>query len=642
MSTNTPFPSNKPGYIVSIDGLRALAVGLVVLFHAGFSNFSGGFIGVDVFFVISGFLITTNILKEKETGTFSFTRFYQNRIARLFPALFTVIFLTLLASFFILPPDDLSRLGQAGLYSSISVSNIFFWLESGYFDRASEAKPLLHTWSLSVEEQFYLIWPALLTFFYMLGKRKSVFLGLTFLSVLSLASAIYLYPSKPDAVFFLTPFRVYQFGLGALAALIPITTYKNTRGILAYISAALLIAIALKIDHTSALYFSAIAPTILTSLFIIGATSPLVDKIFSSSPMIWVGKRSYSIYLVHWPLMVLWRLATDYQFSTIEKISSITISVLLGALLHSAVEKRFRFNRSFSPANRGRVIIATMSFLMINVVIASYYWGNDGYPERIPAELRKTTTILSPAWIDRLSKIRDGECSLRIGKYQASDFNKELCLKADENYDSWLILGDSHAAGIYPIFKQAYKDINFNQLTIPGCRLKPTKRIIGDSMCSQLQRFIIGELSEQQHIKGVIISSNWLADHLNEIEEIISEIRAAGKEVILINQRAMFLEKVPNIIFSSGNKKQAFSRAQGALIPENRKIGLSILDRFNGTVTVVDIYKLQCPDSCDIFSESGNTLYLDQSHFSPEGFDLISKRLYETHPNLLSNNNFVN
>ena len=144
--------------------------------------------------------------------------------------------------------------------------------------------------------------------------------------------------------------------------------------------------------------------------------------------MVWVGKRSYSIYLVHWPLMVLWRLATDYQFSTIEKISSITISVLLGALLHSAVEKRFRFNKSFSPANRGRVIVATTSFLMINVVIASYYWGNDGYPERIPAELRKTTTILSPAWIDRLSKIRDGECSLRIGKYQASDFNKELCL----------------------------------------------------------------------------------------------------------------------------------------------------------------------------------------------------------------------
>ena len=158
-------------YIPSIDGLRAIAVGLVLLYHAGFSSFSGGFIGVDIFFVISGFLISANILKQHKAGTFSFSAFYKRRCARLFPALLTVAFFTLIASYFIVSPDDLKRVGVSGFYSSISVSNVFFWFESDYFDRASEAKPFLHTWSLSVEEQFYLIWPTLLVVFYLIGKK---------------------------------------------------------------------------------------------------------------------------------------------------------------------------------------------------------------------------------------------------------------------------------------------------------------------------------------------------------------------------------------------------------------------------------------------------------------------------------------
>lgn len=160
------------GYIASIDGLRAIAVMLVVFFHAGFSWMGGGFVGVDVFFVISGFLITGNIIQQKDNQTFSYLKFYKKRAARLLPALFVVITLSLIAAFFIISPADIERFGKSSLFASLSLSNIFFYIESGYFDSSSEYKPLLHTWSLAVEEQFYIFWPALLGVLYVMGGKK--------------------------------------------------------------------------------------------------------------------------------------------------------------------------------------------------------------------------------------------------------------------------------------------------------------------------------------------------------------------------------------------------------------------------------------------------------------------------------------
>ena len=204
-------------YRREIDGLRVLAVLPVILYHAGFETLSGGFVGVDVFFVISGYLITTIILAELEQGKFSIVNFYERRARRILPALFLVMLVCIPAAWFWLLPSDMKNFSQSLVSVSFFVSNILFWHQSGYFDASAELKPLLHTWSLAVEEQYYVICPLFLMLFWRLGKRWIlVALGLVFVASLALAQwAAY---AKPAAAFFLLPTRVWELLIGAFAA----------------------------------------------------------------------------------------------------------------------------------------------------------------------------------------------------------------------------------------------------------------------------------------------------------------------------------------------------------------------------------------------------------------------------------------
>jgi peptidoglycan/LPS O-acetylase OafA/YrhL len=204
-------------YRKEIDGLRALAVLPVILFHAGFETFSGGFVGVDVFFVISGYLITTIILEELEQGKFSIVNFYERRARRILPALFLVMFVCVPFAWFWLLPSDMKDFSQSLVAVSVFASNILFWRESGYFDTAAELKPLLHTWSLAVEEQYYVIFPLFLMLCWKLGKRWIlVLLGFIFLT--SFAVAQWAAYAKPAAAFYLLPTRGWELLTGAFAA----------------------------------------------------------------------------------------------------------------------------------------------------------------------------------------------------------------------------------------------------------------------------------------------------------------------------------------------------------------------------------------------------------------------------------------
>ncbi len=204
-------------YRREIDGLRALAVLPVILFHAGFKIFSGGFVGVDVFFVISGFLITTILLSELEAGNFSLINFYERRARRILPVLFFVMLLCLPFAWIWLIPDDMKSFSQSVVAVSLYASNILFWGTSGYFDSAAELKPLLHTWSLAVEEQYYLFFPVFLMLAWRFGKRW-IFNCLVFVFILSLALAQWWSSSMPMAGFFLLPARGWELLIGAFVA----------------------------------------------------------------------------------------------------------------------------------------------------------------------------------------------------------------------------------------------------------------------------------------------------------------------------------------------------------------------------------------------------------------------------------------
>lgn len=371
-------------YRADIDGLRTLAVMAVLVFHAGFEQIPGGFIGVDIFFVISGYLITRIIHDEVVSSRkFDFGRFYIRRIRRLFPTLATVILLTAIASWIVLPQDLFERFGGSVVAAILSVSNIFFWTESGYFDVESGLKPLLHTWSLSVEEQFYFVWPLTLMLLLKFGGRAVAFGALVFLAVLTFAAGEFVlgghvsifedsapglvnfFAEPQSSVFFLTPFRIFEFACGA--ALVWLGNGQRGTALTHDIMSAIgLIMIGYGLffvhegDHFPS--YNALIPCVGTALLIASPKGRFVQAALSWRPVVWVGTISYTLYLVHWPIMVLYKYMNPGQLTYVEMIMLIAASFVIAAAIYYAVEKPLRrpkpkgeglSSRAFSLASAG-------------------------------------------------------------------------------------------------------------------------------------------------------------------------------------------------------------------------------------------------------------------------------------------------
>lgn len=300
-------------YRREIDGLRALAVLPVILFHAGFETFSGGFVGVDVFFVISGYLITTIILAELEQGKFSIVNFYERRARRILPALFLVMLVCIPFAWVLLTPADLNSFSKSLVAVPLFFSNIFFWRDGGYFETAAELKPLLHTWSLAVEEQYYLLFPLFLMLFWRLGKRWiMVTLGLVFIASLALAQwAAY---AKPDAAFYLLPTRGWELLIGAFAAFYLSKDKRKEFGkevgeVGGWLGVALILyAVFFYSKATPFPSLYALVPTLGTVFIILFATQKTsVGKFVGNKAFVGIGLISYSAYLWHQPVLAFAR-----------------------------------------------------------------------------------------------------------------------------------------------------------------------------------------------------------------------------------------------------------------------------------------------------------------------------------------------
>ncbi len=337
-----------------IDGLRAVAVLPVILFHFGVSALPGGFIGVDVFFVISGYLITRLLVHEMQGGTFSFARFYERRARRLFPAMFVVVAATIALS-----PLFLSSTGtQEALASAIaaltSMSNIFFYSVSGYFETGNLTKPLLHTWSLSVEEQFYMVWPLMMLGLLRLGGLRVLLIALGTLGLASLIAAQVMLKSDASAAFYLTPFRVIEFTIGASVLWYEKSTFARSRATAQ--DAALLIglgAIAVCVltysETTPFPGVTTLLPAFGTALALWGGPSPRLGRLLNNRAMRGMGLISYSAYLVHWPLIVYFDAYAFRAPTMAEQVALFATTVALSAGMYRYVEQPFRRP---SPSNR--------------------------------------------------------------------------------------------------------------------------------------------------------------------------------------------------------------------------------------------------------------------------------------------------
>ncbi|MDI2707701.1 acyltransferase family protein [Pseudomonas aeruginosa] len=389
-------------YMPGVDGLRAVAVMSVLLFHAGFSSLAGGYVGVDVFFVISGFLITKLIYSEvSSSGCFDYHRFYSRRVRRLFPALFVVVFCSFFVSLFLFSSEHLKRFGGEVVYSLFSLSNFYFWSESGYFNTSSDFKPLLHTWSLSVEEQFYMFWPVVLVFF---GKRfgaKGIVSFLVVGGVLSLlanfsfidgySSAVAWagqtvakwFADGASTVFYLTPFRVFEFAIGAILVFIPQVKSNAFQNVAFTAGLSLIVYSIFKFDSLTPFpTYNALFPCIGAALIVFSSSSPVSRYTLSTKPFVFLGMISYSVYLVHWPIIVFYKYYFSGETSVYAKFVIIFLSLVLGYALYKTVETPLRRPNEKSLTSNGFNLTCLMLACLL-VVPASTAWGNSGWVWRV-------------------------------------------------------------------------------------------------------------------------------------------------------------------------------------------------------------------------------------------------------------------
>ena len=395
-------------YRAELDGLRAIAVVPIILFHAGFEYFSGGFVGVDVFFVISGYLITTIILSEKEQGTFSLVNFYERRFRRILPALFMVMLVSLIFSLLWVMPSYMEDFSQSLMAVSTFSSNILFWRESGYWEISNELKPLLHTWSLAVEEQYYVLYPLYLMLIW--HFRKDWILGsFIVIAAISLATAQWGAYNKPIPTFYLLPTRAWELSIGAGIAyyflyrkqtvqiLLSHKSVNEALGLLGLLMISYAVYVFDKGTPFPSLY--ALVPTVGTGLIILFSSSQtMVGRLLSIKPLVAVGLISYGAYLWHWPLLVFARHLSLTEPSELTFAILALLSFPLAYLSWRYIEKPFRTKSIFS-----RKAIFTLSFigsvLFITVGLAGHFSNGfeDFWLSRQSESVKATYLIISRA-----------------------------------------------------------------------------------------------------------------------------------------------------------------------------------------------------------------------------------------------------
>jgi peptidoglycan/LPS O-acetylase OafA/YrhL len=339
-------------YRADIDGLRAVAVTSVVLFHAfPGSILSGGFTGVDVFFVISGYLITRIIAGEMSRNSFSLLGFYERRIKRIIPALVVVLLASLAVGWFVLQPGDYRSMAQSAIYAILSFSNVFFLNHTGYFDAAAHTMPLLHTWSLGVEEQFYIIWPALLAGTFWVSRRikRSILWLLLPFAGLTLFYSVWLTGSDSKAAFYLSTSRTYELLIGALVAVGIVPQALLRRPLVAHsaslVGAGLIICGFLVLDAGRPFPgLNGLLPTIGAALVISGGleTPGMINRFLALPPFAFLGKISYSLYLWHWPVLVFFAHYAANSPTAQESVALIVLSVILATLSYRLIERPAR------------------------------------------------------------------------------------------------------------------------------------------------------------------------------------------------------------------------------------------------------------------------------------------------------------
>lgn len=622
-------------YRPHIDGLRTVAVVPVVLFHIHHTLAPGGYVGVDVFFVISGYLITTLLYREMLDGSYSLLGFYRRRALRIFPALVVMLLAVTLLSAVLLFPAERARAGYAIAAAAGFVSNFWFWHQSGYFAAPSEVEPLLHTWSLAVEEQFYVFFPLVL-FVLVRFARRHVFGAIAAISAVSFVASVAMVNLDHPTAFYLIPFRAWELGVGSMLAVAmvehrqpcPDRQWPAILGL-----AAVALAMALLTSRSVFPGWNAVAPVLGAGLLIGWGDKGVAGRLLSWGPMVFVGRLSYSLYLWHWPLIVFWKLSFGTVRGASEALAIFALSFLLAWVSTGLVERPFRTARARN-ARSGPVVLLGLTALAV-VGISGLLSAHGiphlrSFPPQVVAMADVANYAQTPAHVAQFRK-GEGKCFIGQDVGGFAGFNPSLCATTMPGKANILLIGDSHAAQYWRSLQDALPNANVMQATASGCR--PLLDTPGSGYCRELRDWVFDEFLPEHHVDAVIVAGRWREDELPFVAPTIARLFDLVDKVVVFGPMPEYNAILPRILAQSALRGDPF-------LPQAylRKERFGIDERMRAVVEAagadyVDVLAKLCEDEirCETLTEDGTPMQFDYSHLT---FDGATKLIGKVEPDL--------
>ena len=620
-------------YRADIDGLRGLAIVPVVLYHAGIPGFAGGFVGVDVFFVISGYLITSIIEREIREGRFSLAGFYERRVRRILPALFVVMAACAIVSPFLLYPEEYRRFARSMIWTTLYVSSVQFHRESGYFDTDVSDKPLLHTWSLSVEEIFYVVYPlaSLVLWRWARDRRVPVLAMVALLSFFASLVALY-NDSHSKSAFYLAHLRAWELLVGALLALGTVKVLQRRTADILSVAGVLMIGVAV-IGYSEATTFpglAAVLPCVGAALVILsGQHHPsLMGRVLSHRPVVFTGLIAYSLYLWHWPMLVFAYQWMGRRPSVPEGLGLAAASFVVAVLSWRYIERPFRGKSGLLSRRSLFAAAAVAGVLMVGIGIHGEV--TKGWRGRYPAAYG----VVLAAERDR--DPRRDECISTAPDAGACTYGKQ---GATPKVALW---GDSHAA-VYAVMLgrlAGERDASLLAFTMAACPPVTGWQIATQGWrraCDRFQDLALKKILETDSIRTVVLAANFV-DYLaiaktqqgfrENLQVVVDQLLSAGKRVIVVYplplQRREILRELGRAA-ADGKDLNALGRTRESYLADSSE-AFALLDELGDSPRLIRVYPHAglCADGrCSLFRD-GRVLYSDQAHLSLSGAEFVS------------------
>jgi len=640
LQPNHGSPSIAP-YLPEIDVLRALAVLFVVAAHLNLKYMSGGYVGVDIFFVISGFVITRMIHVELASGRFSFVAFYERRVRRIIPALYVVVLATAIAALFVVLPAEYESFGKSELSVVTFTSNILFWQESGYFAGPAYEKPLLHTWSLGVEEQFYLLFPIVIVFLAKWTPARGV-LWLGVLAAASFGLNVWGVYHHPEAAFYLAPGRAWEFLLGSLLAVAPLPPLRHAPQRPAFITVGLVLIFApifLFTEHTPFPGAAALLPCVGAALFIwlhSGWDNPSIKLPIAQIP-IFFGQISYSLYLWHWPIIMLYRnfLGTSPEFTrftSLQKLVLFTAMVIVAYASFRLIEQPIR-RRSIFPT-RATLFAATGAVSGVIAALGGTSVIFRGFPGRVDPQVAAIANYLhyepGPLYGHRT-------CFLDVAQDE-SDLKSE-CTSIEPRKRNIIIWGDSVAAhyvyGFQAIAEGA--GVHILQATMSSCPPVLAFAPSNNPNCEAFNRGV-RSIIEERRPDAVVISGYWngLRDSVGRaglvsyLRATLEDLAATGIPVFVLGPSIQYKDSLPYLLAHFATSDLGRFDARKYLNKDIFEVDAQIKAGIAGIpgVTFVSILDNICErDLCPLFANGVVPMQWDYLHLTADGSVFVVRKL---------------